>query len=740
MRTLINLSLGLWLSVSLLNAQSINLTWEQYDALKAAGALPAEFHLDELPVAPPAVDVQVQSKGGGGTGGNCDCWVTPDASYTTINNATQWNASGFGNGDDGSYGPVNLPFSFNLYGQTYNTAYININGNVSFGNYITTYSSSAFPSTGNVMVAPFWADVDLRGGSAGQNVVQYKVTPSALYVNWTNVGYYNQNLDKLNTFQLIISDGTNTDVGIGNNVSFCYKDMQWTTGSVSYNSSFPTSCVYGGQTYSCNNTNNAGYGFCGIPATVGANKGNGVDYIQFGRFNHPSSDYDGPFDNSDGISWLDDKNFVFNTAVSTQNIPPIASSTSLCDTVDVCVNELVDLDINFLSPEPGQLTTAGYTITPPLNAVITETNSGPANTANLHLQFIPTVADTANGGIHVVTYTATDDGAQPLTASVTVVIRVFYVDAPPPTITGDTVACATQGVVLTASGGYENYEWSNGWNGENILVGAGTYFVEASTGACILVSNFITVTEAPNPTPVITGVLYNCGGEPAVLTTDSAYATYAWSNGSTDPVVSVGTGTYSVAVTDVNGCPGTSPAVNVLSANAPTAFFLGDPNDAVFPGTTVVYNDQSTGNGSPIVNWAWTVDSMGTIMASGSGTTFQVPFSTPGHYPVTLTVTTADGCVHTYLFEQIVIPTEIVVPNVFSPNSDGHNDALVFEGVQYYPNTSLKVLNRWGNEVYSSTNYKNTWRPSTYVPDGTYFYVLRMSSGKEYTGNVTLLR
>ena len=170
MRTLINLSLGLWLSVSLLNAQSINLTWEQYDALKAAGALPAEFHLDELPVAPPAVDVQVQSKGGGGTGGNCDCWVTPDASYTTINNATQWNASGFGNGDDGSYGPVNLPFSFNLYGQTYNTAYININGNVSFGNYITTYSSSAFPSTGNVMVAPFWADVDLRGGSAGQNV------------------------------------------------------------------------------------------------------------------------------------------------------------------------------------------------------------------------------------------------------------------------------------------------------------------------------------------------------------------------------------------------------------------------------------------------------------------------------------------------------------------------------------------------------------------------------------------
>ncbi len=718
-----------------LHAQEPSLTWEQYDQLKAAGNLPTEFHISASSIPAPEVLVQEQNqaKGGGGTGGNCDCWVTPDASYTTINNATQWNASGFGNGDDGSYGPVNLPFSFNLYGQTYNTAYININGNVSFGTYITTYSSSAFPSTGNVMVAPFWADVDLRGGGAGQNVVQYKVTPNALYVNWTNVGYYSQNLDKLNTFQLIISDGTNTDVGIGNNSSFCYKDMQWTTGSVSYNSSYPSSCTYGGQSYSCNNTGNAGYGFCGVPATVGANKGNGVDYIQFGRFNHPSTDYDGPFNNADGISWLDNKNFVFNTAVSTQNIPPIASSTSLCDTIDVCVNELVDLDINFLAPEPGQLTTAGYTITPPLNAVITETNTSPANTANLHLQFIPTIPDT---GLHVITYTATDNAAQPLTATVSVVIRVFYVDAPPPTISGDTVACAAQGVVLTASGGYENYEWSNGWNGETILVGPGTYFVEASTGACILVSNFITVTEAPNPTPVITGVLFNCGGEPAVLSTDSAYATYAWSNGGTDPTISVGTGTYSVVVTDENGCPGTSPAVNVLSANAPTAFFLGDPQGEVFPGTTVVYTDDSQGNGSPIVDWSWTVDTM----ASGSGTTFTVPFDTPGVYPVTLTVTTADGCTHTYQYEQLVVPTEIVVPNVFSPNGDGQNDALVFGGVQFYPNTSLQVLNRWGKEVYSSSNYKNTWKPSKDIPEGTYFYILKMKSGKEYTGNVTLLR
>ncbi len=712
MKKIFTLFLLAFASVGLLQAQGVNLTWPEYDAMKMAGTLPAEFHMSYPPAPPPAVEVKDQAKGGGGgTGGNCNCWKTPDDQYTLINNSSQWNASGFGNGDDGSYGPVALPFSFNLYGQTFNVAYININGNVSFGTYNGTYSSSAFPTTGPSMVAPFWADVDLRGGSAGQNMVQYKITSNALYVNWTNVGYYNQMTDKLNSFQVIISDGTNTDVGIGSNVSFCYRDMQWTTGSASSGIN----------------------GFGGTPATVGANRGNGVDFIQFGRFDHAGVDYDGPFGNADGISWLDQKNFVFTTAVSSQNIPPIASSTSLCDTVTICVNELVDLDVNFLSPEPGQLTTASFTIEPPLAANITVVNTSPANTSNLHLQFIPTVADT---GFHTITYTATDDGVPAMTSTVSVVFQVFYTPAPPPLITGDTIACAGQGVLLTATGGYENYEWANGFNGPTVLVGPGTYYVEASTGACILVSNSITVTEAPTPSPVIQGVLFNCGGNPAVLSTTEPFDGYVWSNGSQNPTISVGTGTYSVTVTNDEGCAGNSASVNVLSANTPTAYFFGDPSGEIFPGTTVIYTDQSNGNGASITNWSWSTDSLG----GGSGTTFTATFDVPGIYPITLTVTTADGCTHTYTYNQIVIPVEIIIPNVFSPNNDGKNDALVFEGAQYYPNTSLIVYNRWGNEVFSSKNYKNTWRPSKDTPDGTYFYILKLSTGKEYTGSVTLLR
>jgi len=678
----------------------VELTVDQYQEMKAAGTLPAEFHVAYSTLPPPEVQAVNQVKGGGGTGGNCNCWIEPDNTYTL---ALQPN-------DDGSSSLITLPFTFNLYGESYTTCYVNNNGNVSFQTPYSTYSAQGFPNASFKMVAPFWADVDTRGNGG---TVKYKLTPNALYVNWTDVGYYSIQTDKLNTFQLIISDGTNTDVGIGNTVSFCYKDMQWTTGAASQGVN----------------------GFGGVAATVGANRGNGVDYIQFGRFDHAGTDYDGPFGANDGISWLDDKNFVFTTATTTQNIPPIASSTSLCDTVDVCVHELVTLDVNFLSPEPEQTTTAGYTIVPPLVGTITETNT-PGNTANLNLQFIPEVGDTVNGGLHTITYSATDDGDPAMTTTVSVVIRVFYVDAPPPVITGDTIACAGQGVVLHATGGYETYVWANGWNGQDVLVGPGTYYVQASTGACILVSNFITVVEAPTPSPVINGVLFNCGGEPANLSTTQPYSGYNWSTGSTNPTVSVGTGTYTVTVTNEFGCEGTSAPVNVLSAEPPAAFFTSNPNGTVFPGDTVVYTNLSNASGSTITGVIWTIDSV----PAGTGNTLTQSFTDPGEYLITLTVTTADGCTDTYTFTQFVAPTEIFIPNVFTPNHSGVNEGLVFEGVQYYPNTALTVFNRWGQEVYTSTNYKNTWKPASNMPEGTYFYILTLASGKEYKGSVTLLR
>ena len=80
------------------------------------------------------------------------------------------------------------------------------------------------------MIAPFWADVDTRGPLSG--LVYYKVTPSSLIVIWDHVGYFASQDNLLNTFQLIITDGTDPIVPNGN-TAFCYGEMQFTTGSAS---------------------------------------------------------------------------------------------------------------------------------------------------------------------------------------------------------------------------------------------------------------------------------------------------------------------------------------------------------------------------------------------------------------------------------------------------------------------------------------------------------------------------
>jgi hypothetical protein len=198
--------------------------------------------------------------------------------------------------DDGSSSLITLPFTFCLYGDNYTTCYINNNGNVSFGSPYGTYSSTGFPVSGFPMVAPFWADVDTR--SCGSVWYKIQTNPNRLIVVWELTGYYSNQCDKFNTFELVMTDGNDPFIGMGKNVAFSYAEMSWTTGSASGGSG----------------------GFGGTPATVGINKGDGVDYALLGRFDHPGTDYDGPDGNADGVDWLDEKDFVFDGCAGI--IPP----------------------------------------------------------------------------------------------------------------------------------------------------------------------------------------------------------------------------------------------------------------------------------------------------------------------------------------------------------------------------------------------------------------------------------
>lgn len=93
------------------------------------------------------------------------------------------------------------------------------------------------------------------------------------------------------------------------------------------------------------------------------------------------------------------------------------------------------------------------------------------------------------------------------------------------------------------------------------------------------------------------------------------------------------------------------------------------------------------------------------------------------------------------------LPLEI--PNAFSPNGDGLNDVWVIEGLGKYPNTRVKVFNRWGNSMYIDSNgYKASWdgNHNGYpLPAGTYYYLVELrgspdDTDHDETGSITLVR
>lgn len=139
--------------------------------------------------------------------------------------------------DDGSTGTVQIGFGINFFGlnggnQT--TLFVNNNGNVTFNQSLGTFTPFNLITTGTPMIAPFFADVDTR--NLNSDVVRYGQATldghSVFGVNWINVGYYNTLATHLNSFQLIITD--RSDTGAGNfDFEFNYDTITWETGQAS---------------------------------------------------------------------------------------------------------------------------------------------------------------------------------------------------------------------------------------------------------------------------------------------------------------------------------------------------------------------------------------------------------------------------------------------------------------------------------------------------------------------------
>jgi gliding motility-associated-like protein len=76
----------------------------------------------------------------------------------------------------------------------------------------------------------------------------------------------------------------------------------------------------------------------------------------------------------------------------------------------------------------------------------------------------------------------------------------------------------------------------------------------------------------------------------------------------------------------------------------------------------------------------------------------------------------------------IICSDLLKVANGFSPNGDRDNEFFFIDGLASYPDNTVLVYNRWGNEVLKAKNYENDWHgdwKGKDLPDGTYFYLIR---------------
>jgi gliding motility-associated-like protein len=73
-----------------------------------------------------------------------------------------------------------------------------------------------------------------------------------------------------------------------------------------------------------------------------------------------------------------------------------------------------------------------------------------------------------------------------------------------------------------------------------------------------------------------------------------------------------------------------------------------------------------------------------------------------------------------------------------TPNGDGKNDCLVIRDENLYdiiPGSQFDLFNRWGDQVYKNTFYKNGDFCGNNLPDGVYYYYLKTScENKEIKG------
>jgi gliding motility-associated-like protein len=330
-------------------------------------------------------------------------------------------------------------------------------------------------------------------------------------------------------------------------------------------------------------------------------------------------------------------------------------------------------------------------------------------------------------------------------------------------LTSDTTACANSPVQLGASGGIA-YEWLpqtnlSCYNCPNpIFTGDSTinYTVRIwSTDSCSVVKP-VRVRVVPQPTFESIDITENiCGFESgSILGTSMGSAlphTYQLNDGAPQNNFSFSnlpTGSYTITVTDANGCSRDS-TVQILEINNIQAAFSVNPSTGAAP-----LQVQTQNNSQNATQYEWFWEDQSSTLTNPS-----ITLDTAGVYTLTLVAGNgAEHCNDTTTLQIVVYDSlQIVIPNVFTPNNDNANDWFGITSNRDISGTVI-ILNRWGNLMLESTFsaqtgvFENLWDGTStssapastglaIAPEGVYFYrIIVNEEDVEFSGFVHLVR
>ena len=277
------------------------------------------------------------------------------------------------------------------------------------------------------------------------------------------------------------------------------------------------------------------------------------------------------------------------------------------------------------------------------------------------------------------------------------------------------------------------------WNGQTITAGGtavATHTTQNANGCDVITTLNLTV-NVPDPVHFTTTAEVCLPAAVELIPTNNHSGTCVWTidgipvngdcAGASTVISQAGCYDADLTVTDLNGC--------VASHTVNDVFCLDDLPVASFDLTNQSNESAATNNTSSHADsYSWT-------LPNGSTSTEFEPTvlfgNVSGIYSVTLHAYAANGCSDSTTVTVEII-YEIKIPNVITVNGDGVNDFFLLHEMQ--PNTQLLILNRWGNLVYSSDNYDNSWNgrdlSGNYVSEGVYSYLVTIPDGTKYHGFV----